>query len=254
MKTTTRKEAAASARQRSESRFVWTCETHGETEHYSRSQGVCVKCCSERNRSDHAHRMATPEGREARRNHQRTRRSIPEVREAANAYLRRYDERRRAQDPAYLGASRERVTAHQWRKATGAKAMPAAYGAERAAIRRVYAECPDDYHVDHLTAKVAKDYQGNHIASGLHTLSNLKAVPGRLNMIKQSHFDSDNFRDQRPANAFPGGAWDPELTEEEWARVELLVRCYGHDRDETVQDVQAQIARQHARHLQSNAA
>lgn len=50
------------------------------------------------------------------------------------------------------------------------------------------------------------------------------------------------------------GAWDPELTEQEWARVELLVRRNGHDRDATVNDIQTQIARQHETYLQTRAA
>ena len=50
-------------------------------------------------------------------------------------------------------------------------------------------------------------------------------------------------------NAFPGGAWDPELTEREWARVELLVRRYGCDRNALVRTIQAQVARQHQTYL-----
>ncbi|CAB4050204.1 hypothetical protein [Paraburkholderia phenoliruptrix] len=245
----TKKAAMAEARERGEDRFVWTCKAHGDTAHYSKAHGACVECTVERNRRAHARRVATSEGREARRGYQRERRSIPGVRESTNAYQRQYDENRRAADPAYLGASRERVTAHQWRKATGAKVMPAWYSAEQVAIRRVYAECPEGHHVDHLVPKVAQDYSGNTVAVGLHCLANLQVVPQRLNLKKSTFFDPDNVREQRPANAFPGGAWDPELTEREWARVELLVRRYGCDRNALVRTIQAQVARQHQTYL-----
>jgi hypothetical protein len=247
----TKQAKAVAARERGEDRFLWICKTHGETAHYSKSQAACVKCCAERSKRDHARRVATPEGREARRNSRRERRSIPEVRDATNAYHRRYNESRKAADPDFLGAARERVTAYQWRKATGAKVMPAAYSVEQTAIRRVYAECPPELAVDHLVPKKAKDLRGEVVAIGLHTLSNLRAIPPYLNGMKATHFDPDNCRDQRPANAYPGGAWDPALTEQEWAGVELLVRRYGCDRDESVRTVQAQVARQREAYLAS---
>jgi len=132
---------------------------------------------------------------------------------------------------------------------TGAKAMPAAYAAEQAAIRHVYARCPKGHHVDHLVPKVALDFQRKPVATGLHAFANLQVIPERLNLRKASFFDPDNFRDQRPANAHPGGAWDPELTEREWSHVELLVRRYGEDRETTVRAAQAEVARQHQAYL-----
>ncbi|MDR5830102.1 hypothetical protein P9250_19705 [Caballeronia sp. LP006] len=241
----TKKEAAAQARAAGEKRFMWACEQHGETAHYSNAREACVECCAERNRLGHARRMATPGGPEARNKKQRERRSNPEVRDAVNAYHRDYERSRKANDPSFLGAAREHVIAHQWRKMTGAKAMPAGYAAEQSAIRRVYAECPEGHHVDHLIPRVAKDIGGNLVAVGLHSLANIRAVPQRLNLKKASFFDPDNFRDQRPANAFPGGAWDPELTEQEWSQVALVVLRYGEDRETAVRTIQAQIARQH---------
>ncbi|KAB0657135.1 hypothetical protein [Burkholderia diffusa] len=149
--------------------------------------------------------------------------------------------------------NRESRAALKWRTITGGR-LPASYRTEQPTLRATYAARPEGYEIDHRVAKIARDWQGNHIASGLHTVCNVGAIPKRLNRKKANYFDPDNFRDQRPANAYPGGAWDPELTEQEWARVELLVRRYGHDRDAAVRDMQAQIARQHTIYLQTNAA
>jgi hypothetical protein len=123
--------------------------------------------------------------------------------------------------------------------------MPAAYASEQEAIRRVYARCPLGHHVDHRVPKKAVNYRGKLVAVGLHSFANLQVVPERLNLMKATFFDPDNFRDQRPANAHPGGAWDPELTEREWSHVELLVRRYGEDRDTCVRAIQEQVASQH---------
>lgn len=242
---TTKKELAAKALAQGEDRFTALCGTHGETLHYTKGHHACVQCCSERSQQAHARRVATPEGRAARSKYQRERRKIPEVRDATNEYQRRYNADRKAIDPAFLGATRERVMANQWRKATGAKTMPAAYALEQAAIRQVYAECPKGHHVDHRVPKQAVDCAGNLVAIGLHCIANLQTIPQSLNLRKASFFDPDNFRDQRPANAFPGGAWDPALTEREWSHIELLVRRYGEDRDTCVRVVQEQVANQH---------
>ncbi|BCZ78509.1 hypothetical protein PTKU64_21840 [Paraburkholderia terrae] len=123
--------------------------------------------------------------------------------------------------------------------------LPASYETERETIERFYAKCPEGHQVDHRTPVNGRT------VSGLHCASNLVPVPRLLNGMKSAQFDSDNFRDQRPANAFPGGAWDPELTEQEWAGVELLVRRYGCDRDASVRNVQAQVARQREAYLAS---
>ncbi|HEF4840212.1 TPA: hypothetical protein SAO52_004997 [Burkholderia vietnamiensis] len=236
MPTITKKEAAAAARQRGESRFTAVCKRHGEAAHYA-SNSACVSCLVESS----AERAAK-------------RKQDPEAREICNAQTRNRNARRMVSDPAYIGERRAHSAARTWRRDTKATAMPASYATEREEMRKRYAALPSGHQMDHCTPKKAQDFQGNHVASGLHTLSNLQPVPQRLNGMKSAQFDPDNFRDQRPANAFPGGAWDPELTEQEWARAELLVRRYGHDRDATVRDIQAQIARQHAIYLQTNAA
>lgn len=227
----TKKAAASAARERGADRFLWTCKHHGETEHHSSNQ-QCVTC-------------KAMDGK--RRNQRRS--ADPQALESWNAYQRRYASNRRAKDPAYLGERRETFAALAWKAATGATDFPASYRSERQGLRQIYAECPRGHHVDHLVPKVAIDYGGKHVAVGLHCIANLQAVPQRLNLKKASFFDPDNFREQRPANAYPGGAWDPELTEREWSKVELLVRRYGEDRETSVRTLQADIARQYQVHL-----
>ncbi|MDR5787874.1 hypothetical protein P9281_15180 [Caballeronia sp. LP003] len=109
-------DAVQEALARGEDRFTAVCKNHGETEHYSKAHNVCVQCSAERNQRAHAERVSTPEGKAARSKYQRERREIPEVRDATNEYQRRYNADRKAADPAFLGAVRERVMAHQWRK------------------------------------------------------------------------------------------------------------------------------------------
>ncbi|TGN96470.1 hypothetical protein [Burkholderia sp. USMB20] len=232
---TTKKAAAARAKAVGLKTFQWRCQQHGRTAHYT-SNGKCATCKAALSAKKYAERVSTPEGREAHNTHQRA-----------------YQRSLRNTSASYRGNGRENRAAQAYCKATGGN-LPASYNAERETLRAFYAALPEGHHGDHRTPKVAKDHQGNHVASGLHTLSNLRAVPAKLNRMKATHFDPDNFRDQRPANAFPGGAWDPELTEREWARVELLVRRYGCDRDASVRTIQAQVARQRETYLQNNAA
>lgn len=243
---TTKKQRAIEALEQGEERFTAVCRKHGETEHYSKGGGRCAQCAAEHSMRTYVKRMATPEGREGRRTYQRAIRSTPEKRDAINAYMSSYNRTRKAIDPAYVGDNKERVSANQWRRKTGAKSMPAAYAADQAAIRRVFAECPKGYHIDHLTPTLARDHRRKHVATGLHCSANLLAVSKPWNLKKGAYFDPDNIRDQRPANAYPGGAWDPELTESEWSLVQLMVLRYGEDRETSVRTIQAQIARQHA--------
>jgi hypothetical protein len=231
----TKKTSAARAKAVGLKTFQWCCQYHGRTAHYT-SNGKCMTCKASLSAKKYAERVSTPDGREAH-----------------NAHQREYQRSLRETSASYRGNGREHRAAQAYRKATGGN-LPASYNTERGALRALYAGLPEGHHCDHLTPKVAKDYRGTHVASGLHTVSNLRAVPAALNRRKATFFDPDNFRDQRPANAFPGGAWDPELTEQEWARVELLVRRYGHARDACVRTIQAQVARQYAIYLQTNAA
>jgi hypothetical protein len=249
MNMTTKKQRATEALARGDERFAAMCKKHGETEHYTKGGGRCAECAVEYSMQTYAKRMATPEGREGRRQHQRRVRSTPEGRDAINAYMSSYNQKRKAVDPAYVGANKERISASQWQKKTGAKSMPASYATEQNAIRRLFAECPKGYHVDHLTPTLARSHRRKHVATGLHCIANLRAVSRLWNLKKGAYFDPDNLRDQRPANAFPGGAWDPELTQKEWSLVQLLVLRYGEDREASVQTIQAQIARQHQTYL-----
>jgi hypothetical protein len=211
--------------------FLWLCSTHGRTDHYT-SNTRCTSCSSEQAAARYTSKVLTPEEHAAR-----------------NAHAREYQRTLRSTNASYRGNGRESRAAQAYLDATSGtelpRSLPASYEAERDALRGFYTAIPEGYHGDHLTPKVAKDLQGGRVASGLHTLANLREVPADLNRMKLSYFDADNFRDQRPANAYPGGAFDPELTEAEWSRVELLVRSYGEDRAAAVQSIQAQIARQH---------
>jgi hypothetical protein len=199
--------------------FTAHCKRHGETTHNS-SGAQCVACKA----AQYAQTVATPEAREA---------------------LNEYWRARFVTSSNRRGKIRENTAAKDYCRVTGGN-LPASYASEREPLQAIYAAVPEDHQADHLTPKIAKDFRGTHVASGLHTVTNIKAIPRCLNIRKRSYFDPDNFREQRPANAFPGGQWDSELTEQEWSRVELLVRHYGADRDTTVRAIQAQITRQHA--------
>jgi hypothetical protein len=229
---TNKTQVAAAAKALGKKTFLWKCkENHGLSDHYT-SNAKCAACSSEQAAARNARRVLTPEERKAR-----------------NTHAREYQRVLRSTSANYRGTGRENRAARAYIDATSGtehlRKLPASYEEERDALRKFYAAMPEGYHGDHLCPKVAKDLQGAHVASGLHSLVNLRPVPGALNRMKMSHFDPDNFRDQRPANPLPGGAWDPELTEQEWSLVELLVRRYGEDRDTAVKSIQAQIALQH---------
>ncbi len=267
----TKKAIAAAARERGDDQFIGHCKACGtETPHHT-SDAKCIACKYERhkrwratpegreisnrsNRASEARARATPEGQARRKAYRRTAHvklyQDPERVEALNARNREAYATR----PHLRGYAREEAAAKAWKAAAEATAFPASYPGEREALRKLYAECPAGFEIDHVTPKKAKNFQGKWVAVGLLTVSNVQAIPKALNREKRSYFDPDNFREQRPANAFPGGAWDPELTEQEWARVELLVRRYGHGRDATVKETQAQIARQHTIYIQTTAA
>jgi hypothetical protein len=214
----TKKQAAEQARERREKTFSAVCKHHGETLHYANpTRQDCVACSTEK----YAKRTGTPEARKAYNDYYRER--------------TRTNEHRR-------GQQRATSAAQSWSASTGGP-TPVYSASEQETLNAFYAAMPKGHHGDHLTPKKAKDFRGKRVASGLHNRSNLQSVPARLNLKKSTYFDPDNFRDQRPANALPGGAWDPELTEQEWSRVELMVRRYGEDRAAAVAAIQAQIAR-----------
>lgn len=218
---------AREAREAGRDRFMAECQHHGLTEFYS-AGAQCVAC------------QAARESRRIAR-----RQSDPEVREARNAYTRTLW----TTSENHRGQQREATAARDWRKASSGtelpRRLPASHAAQRPALQALYAAVPPKHQADHVCPAVAKDYQGGHVASGLHVIGNIRAVPAKLNSMKSSYFDCEEFREQRPLNAFPGGSGDPELSEREWARVELLVRRYGEDRAATVRAMQEAIKRQY---------
>lgn len=220
----TKKQAAAEAKASGLKTFAATCQIHGETDHYS-SQGACVKCCSDRNRQAHAQRVATTEGRNARNAHQRGRRSIPEVREATNAYHRRYAERRKALDPSYAARMRAKaVNANTIRRMRELEpprpetAMPS---------KETLRECAEfvkhflaDAEVDHAIPlrgflPGTKDW----VVSGLHVPYNLEPMLAQSNNLKNRWFDPmAPLEIQKPYNSFPGGQFHGEIGEIEFMR------------------------------------
>ena len=138
----------------------------------------------------------------------------PENREASNAYFRILH----ATNPRRRGQTRESTAAQDWREATGGR-MPGWYGIEREALQQKYGALDEGFEIDHAIPKIAQDARGTHIASGLHCWSNVIATPRVVNGLKRCQFSPDSNRAQRPANRFPGGAFDPHPTEYEWTLI-----------------------------------
>ncbi|MGF6443621.1 hypothetical protein [Paraburkholderia youngii] len=190
-----KKTAATAAIERGETRFTWTCETHGETEHYS-SNGKCVQCQKELAAMRWERTRADPEAQATHNERQR----------AAMAKLRERPEQR-AKNCNNRTTQRLRMLGHD---------LPASYAAEKEAIERFYAECPEGCHVDHVIP-----LRGEAV-SGLHSMANLQYLPDSVNKWKGSKF-RDDIRSQKTANAFPGGAMEPGVTEADQAVFDLLV-------------------------------
>jgi hypothetical protein len=216
---------AREAKERGESRFTWTCERHGETDHYSSSHGACVKCCSDRSRQAHAQRVATPEGRKARNAYQRERRSIPDVRDAINAYHRGYDESRKALDPSYAAQMRAKaVNANAIRRMRELKpprpetAMPSKETLRECA--ELVRHFPADAEVDHaIPLKGFLPGTKEWVVSGLHVPCNLEPMEARSNNRKNSWFDPEApLEFQKPRNSFPGGQFHGEIGQIELMR------------------------------------
>jgi hypothetical protein len=93
------------------------------------------------------------------------------------------------------------------------------YSLEQEDIRKLYADLRKGFEIDHAIPKKAEDAEGAHKASGLHCWANLVETYGKVNREKATRFNPDRNRDQRPANRFPGGAFDPEPIEREWALI-----------------------------------
>lgn len=202
----TKTEAAAAARARGENRFLWACKHHGPTQHYSANR-QCVACKAR-------------EGRDAYIRIVKQRRSVPEARDKQREYLRKL----RVTSAKVRGTTREGVAATTWHRATGGN-MVGWYGIERDLLRQKYAALPKGFEGDHATPKIAKDAEGEQVASGLHCWANVAAMPKYVNRIKHCNFAPETNRAQRPANRFPGGAFDPTPTDHERA---LIALAEGH--------------------------
>ncbi|GJH30230.1 NUDIX hydrolase [Caballeronia novacaledonica] len=122
----------------------------------------------------------------------------------------------------------------------------------QAAYAGLFGEGKFKQQVDHLVSKVAKDSSGKHVASGLHTFANIGPLPAKANRDKSSYFDPEFERSQRPANRFPGGAFDPEPTLEEAAYFELVAEEYGIPVEESLRhlmDYLDRLARAYEQHI-----
>ncbi|MGF6957275.1 hypothetical protein [Paraburkholderia youngii] len=221
----TKSAMARAARERGERTFMATCIRHGEQSHYA-STRACLLCQSERNapknaaaaeryRSDPEYRARW---RERSTTARRKRRKDAEYREAENAKEREWRSHRFTNNAEFRGRKREGVAANNWRKATGGN-MTGWYGLEREALQQKYGECPEGFDMDHAIPKIAKAVQGKQVASGLHCWANVIQTPRAVNNMKRTQFNPDNNRLQRPANQFPGGAFDPTPTEPEWSLI-----------------------------------
>ncbi|MEC4598891.1 hypothetical protein [Burkholderia vietnamiensis] len=197
---TTKKEAAAEALQCGETIFRAHChKCDATTEHYV-SGRRCKPCTLAENTARQKERYRTETA----------------FREKRRARFRGWRE-------ANLGHDRERIGAAAWRNAFSPYGsmsnMTGWYSLEREAICQRYADRREDFEMDHAVPKIAKDAQGAYKASGLHCWANLVETPTKVNRLKQNQFNPDLNRLQRPANRYPGGAFDPEPTEHEWSLI-----------------------------------
>lgn len=220
-KATSKSALAREAKARGERWFRAACIHHGEQQHYA-SDRHCVVCTEERNKTTNAKTLERYRGdpeyrarwRERATGARRKRRDDPEYREAEYAKERERRTQRFASSEDFRGRKREAVAANIWRKATGGT-LPGWYGLERKAIQWKYGTLPEGFEADHSVPKIAKDSEGNHVATGLHCWANVTAMPKAVNSLKRNKFSPDANRAQRPANRFPGGAFDPTPTEHE---------------------------------------
>ncbi|TCG02052.1 hypothetical protein BZM26_02640 [Paraburkholderia strydomiana] len=183
---------------------------HGHIFERHASNGTCVECTSQKTEK----RRANPD--KASCDNEKTRVRMAELRRA---------------DP---GPTREMNAAIEWRKATGAKRMPPLYKLEQKAMQAVYSGLfgykEFKQEVDHLVPKKAKgtlDGKVKVVAMGLHTFANLGPLVATVNKKKRGYFNPELERSQRPANRYPGGAFDPQPSPEEWDNMLLLETKYG---------------------------
>lgn len=224
-----RRAKAKLAKKRGSLTFIDYCKTCGKNRKHYVSNTRCLTC----------------EGLRVKRY-----RADPEIRAKRNASSLKW-----SQDNP--GPMRESAAAKDWREATGAKRMHAWYTRERKAMQAVYAglfgvEKFKEFKQegDHLVPKVGKaaiEIDGKVkvrvVVNGLHTFANLGPMPAALNREKRSYFNPEQCRHQRPANRFPGGAFDPEPTAQELEDMRELRDEYGVTVEESLRNLRASLDR-----------
>jgi len=203
-KTISNRAAARAAKEQGIARFTAVCKQHGETEFYA-SNSKCVACMSANAAKRFAKKVSTPEGREAH-----------------NSHSREVQRRLYKDSTSHRGQQREGRAARAWRRATGGS-LTGLYELEREALRSIYGACRDEFEIDHATPKVSYGPIGGkreRIVTGLHCRANLVETPKRVNREKRSQFAPETNRLQRPANRYPGGAFDPQPTKHEQALID----------------------------------
>lgn len=115
---------------------------------------------------------------------------------------------------------REAVDAPNWRKVTGGN-MSGWYGPEPEVLQKMYGELRDSFELDYGVPKVATDLQGKRGASRVDCWASVVKMLKQVNGIEPTQLNPEANRAQRPANRYPGGAFDPEPTEREWLLISL---------------------------------
>lgn len=209
-KAVSKAEMARRAAKRGQLRFKTYCKVCDKTTLHYVSNAACLSCKAKRDAATEARKTADLE-----------------FRARINAVSREWMTERRATDPLFKGAQTANTVMKHWlnprdpsRLTEGhtQRQLPAWFEHERKAINEFYSNCPEGYEVDHLTP-----INGIGV-TGLHCLSNLTYLPTKVNRMKKNHFDTEQYRSQRPLNGFSGGAEDPvksgrdeEIEETLWA-------------------------------------
>lgn len=232
---------AREAKERGEQTFTAVCIHHGEQKHYA-STRACVVCQGKRNepknaaaaeryRTDSQYREHFRETNNAAR---RKRMESAECREAANAYDRALQARRKDTDPEYVAHKRAKDVnsgaMYRMRNMTmpgpqGAVPVPRPESAmpSKATLREcaeVVMRAPAGAQMDHAVPLMGlHPVTGEWVVSGLHVPFNLEPMLARSNTRKRHWFDPENpLEFQKPRNSFPGGQFHGEIGEIERMR------------------------------------
>ncbi|MEX3853694.1 hypothetical protein AB3X94_06455 [Paraburkholderia sp. BR10923] len=197
MMKTTKAGTAREAKERGESRFVWSCKQHGETEHYA-SNLRCRECQKETANSRWDHIRKDPEAKA--QHNARQRASMAKLREEPKQRAKTINNR-----------ARQRLRQY-------GRPLP---------TPEILEEClgfvvamPEGCEVDHaVPLKGAHPITKEWVVSGLHVPYNLEAMEKRSNRIKAHWFDPEALLEfQKPYNSYPGGQFHGEIGEVEFQR------------------------------------